>query len=118
MTPIVPPSGPTPPSERFGRTLQPTAPEGTGFAKVFDLSVERAKRNRMTTPAIPQSVLDEMSAARRVLDALDAQGAELRFELEQDGRVRAELRSVDGTVVRQVPLTEAIDVGTDPTPAA
>ena len=117
MTPIVPPSGPTPPSDRFGRTQQPTAPEGTGFAQVFDLSVERAKRNRMTTPAIPQSVLDEMSAARRVLDALDAQGAELRFELE-NGKVRAELRSVDGTVVRQVPLTEAIDVGTDPTPAA
>ena len=116
MTPIVPPSGPPPPSDRFGRT-QPTPPEGNGFAQVFDLSVERAKRTRMTTPAIPQTVLDEMSAARRVLDALDAQGAELRFELE-NGKVRAELRSVDGTVVRQVPLTEAIDVGTDPTPAA
>jgi len=115
MTPIVPPSGPTPPFDRFGRT-SPPGQVGDGFAQVFDLQAERARRER-TAPAIPPAVLDEMNAARRVLDALDAQGHELRFELEP-GRVRAELRAVDGTVVRQVPLTEAIDVGGDPSSAA
>jgi hypothetical protein len=117
MTPIVPPEGPTSPFDRFGRTATPVPPHPVGpeFAKVFDLSAERARR--LSTPAIPPEVLQEMTAARRVLDALDAQGHELRFELEA-GRVRAELRSVDGSVVRQVPLAEAIDVGGDPTPAA
>jgi hypothetical protein len=93
-----------------------TGTDGVGFARVFDLTAERVRRDA-AIPALPQSVLDEMSSAARVLDALDAQGHELRFDLV-NGNVRAELRSVDGTVVRQVPLAEAIDVGGDPAPAA
>src|SRR4051812_42062420 len=105
--PIVPPTGPMPPNDRFAR---PTAPAvGTGFAQVFDLAAERARRAE-AAPPIPASVLDEMGAAARVLDALDAQGHELRFDLV-GGKVRAELRTADGTVVRQVPLAEAIEVG-------
>ena len=118
MTPIVPPSGPTPP---FGPTspAQPPSTQGTGgFGKVFDLAAARARREQtLATPAIPTSVLQEMDSARLVLDALDAQGHELRFEQQLGGRIRAELRMVDGTVVRQVPLSEAIDIGTDPTAA-
>jgi len=118
MTPIVPPSGPTPP---FGPTAPatPAAQGANGFAQVFDLAAARARREQaLATPTIPPAVLHEMDSARRVLEALDAQGHELRFEHGLGGRIRAELRSVDGTVVRQVPLSEAIDVGTDPAPAA
>ena len=118
MTPIVPPSGPTPP---FGPTAPapPAAPEANGFAQVFDLAAVRARRDEaLATPEIPQTVLREMDAARLVLEALDAQGHELRFERELSGRIRAELRTVDGSVVRQVPLSEAVDIGTGPEPAA
>jgi hypothetical protein len=118
MTSIVPPSGPTPP---FGPTAPapPAGPGATRFAQVFDLAEARARREQtLATPAIPQTVLQEMDSARLVLEALDAQGHELRFDRELGGRIRAELRSVDGTVVRQVPLTEAVDMGPDTTPAA
>ena len=117
MTPIVPPSGPTPP---IGPTA-PAAPAATGpsgFAQVFDLAAARARREQaLATPVIPETVLKEMDAARLVLEALDAQGHEVRFERELGGRIRAELRTVEGTVVRQVPLSEAVDLGPD-TPTA
>jgi hypothetical protein len=63
--------------------------------------------------SIPASVLEEMDAARRLGDALAAQGHELRFDLTPAG-VSAQLRKLDGSVVRDVPLTEA--VGSDPGP--
>jgi hypothetical protein len=118
MTPILPPTGPTPP---FGPTtpVRPAGPASDGFGQVFDLAAARARREQaLATPAIPQTVLQEMDSARLVLEALDAQGHELRFERELGGRIRAELRMVDGTVVRQVPLAEAVDIDPDETPAA
>ena len=117
MTSIVPPSGPPP----FGPTAPaPPRPTGTtGFAQVFDIAAARARREQaLTTPVIPQTVLQEMDSARLVLEALDAQGHELRFDRELGGRIRAELRTVDGTAVRQVPLTEVVDVGGPETPSA
>jgi len=118
MTHIVPPSGPTPP---HGPTapLRPAPARESGFGQVFDLAAARARKEQaLAAPRIPDAVMQEMDAARLVLEALDAQGHELRFERELAGRIRAELRTVDGTVVRRVPLTEAIDIGTDPSSAA
>ena len=118
MTPIVPPSGPPPP---FGPTapVRPAASGPNGFAQVFDLAAARARREQtLATPALPQTVLQEMDSARLVLEALDAQGHELRFERELGGRIRAELRTVDGDVVRRVPLSEAVDMDAGPEPAA
>jgi hypothetical protein len=66
---------------------------------------------------IPVTVLEEMEAASRMFHALHAQGHELRFESD-GGRVSAELRTVDGDVVRPVSLREAIDVSGDPDFAA
>lgn len=118
MTSIVPPPGGTPP---IGPTA-PAAPAATApteLAQVFDLAVARARRERaLAMPVIPQTVLEEMDAARLVLDALDAQDHELRFEQELGGRIRAELRTVDGALVRQVPLAEAVDLGPDSPTAA
>lgn len=118
MPPHVPPTGPT---QRFERATQaPTrTPADQGFGQVFDLAVARARRDQAAVPPIPPAVVDEMDAASRLFDALAAQGHELRFEAGgPDGRVRAELRKVDGSVVRTVSLSEAIDIGGGPPPAA
>jgi hypothetical protein len=73
---------------------------------VIDLLEWRATRHPET---VPGEVLAECDAAGRVYDALLAQGHELRFDVpESGGRVRAELRSVDGDVVRTVALTEVV----------
>ena len=87
-----------------------------GFAQVYDLALERARRSEQGSPesplepVIPITVLEEMEAASRMFHALHAQGHELRFEGDPDGPVRAELRTVEGTVVRPVSLREAVDV--------
>ena len=83
---------------------------GAGRAdNVIDLLEWRAARR---PESVPSEVLAELDAAGRVFDALLAQGHELRFDLGQDGaRVRAELRSVEGDVVRAVSLSEVVGVG-------
>src|SRR5918992_6144991 len=111
--PIVPPTGPNSPLEPHAPSPART-PEPGGFAQVYDLALARARRSEPSTepaaaePVIPVSVLEEMEAASRMYHALHAQGHELRFESE-GGRVRAELRTVEGEVVRPVSLREAID---------
>jgi hypothetical protein len=80
---------------------------------VIDLQHWRAQR-RPEEP--PRDVMAAIDAAALVYDALVAQGHEVRFELpeEQGGRVRAELRSVDGDVVRTVALYEVVGLDDDP----
>src|SRR3712207_5174908 len=94
--------------ERPGRTRMPAGGEATeAFPSdnVIDLLDWRAARR---PERLPDAVLDEVEAAGRVYDALLAQGHEVRFELPGDdgGRVRAELRSLDGAFVRAVGLAE------------
>ncbi len=119
--PIVPPTGPGTPTGPDGPRPAKT-PEAEGFAQVYDLALARARRGDSPSepvpePVIPVTVLEEMEAASRMFHALHAQGHELRFE--QDGAgVRAELRTVDGEVVRPVSLREAVDVTGGPDFAA
>ena len=115
--PIVPPTGPHTPQGPQDPP-QAKAPEPTGFAQVYDLALARARRDDAPAePMIPVTVLEEMEAASRMFHALHAQGHELRFE-QDAGRVRAELRTVEGDVVRPVSLREAIDVTGGPDFAA
>jgi hypothetical protein len=74
---------------------------------VIDLQHWRAQR-RPEQP--PGDVLAAIDAAALVYDALIAQGHEVRFELPEDegGRVRAELRSTEGDLVRTVALFEVV----------
>jgi hypothetical protein len=90
---------------------------GAGRAdNVIDLREWRALRR---PDPLPSGLADEVDAAGRVYDALLAQGHELRFELPEDGgRVRAELRSVGGDLVRSVPLSEVLDLDGPPGSAA
>ena len=113
--PLVPPTGPNSPTGPHG-PRPASAPEPGGFAQVYDLALARARRTEASTgaepaaePVIPVTVLEEMEAASRMFHALHAQGHELHFESEA-GRVRAELRTVEGDVVRPVSLREAVDV--------
>ena len=93
---------------RFMEGLQMPSGAARRADNVIDLLEWRA--NRRPEP-VPREVLAELDAAGRVFDALLAQGHELRFDLPDEGRVRAELRSVDGVVVRRVTLSEVVGVG-------
>ena len=116
--PVVPPTGKHTPSAPHSH------PRSQGFAQVYDLALERARRAETAAPSeplepvIPITVLEEMEAASRMFHALQAQGHELRFDLDPEGPVRAELRTVEGTAVRPVSLREAVDVTGDPDFAA
>lgn len=87
---------------------------GEGRAdNVIDMLEWRAHRR---PEPVPFDALAEVDAAARAYDALLAQGHELRFDLPLgDGRVSAELRSLDGRLVRHVALSEVI--GLDGPPA-
>ena len=83
---------------------------------VIDLQEWRARRRPDT---LPVEVLDELDDAGRVYEALMAQGHELRFDMPDDGgRVRVELRSIEGELVRPVALSELLGIETpaDPGP--
>ena len=119
--PMVPPTGPTPPTGPHAPRPASTQ-HAEGFAQVYDLALARARRDEAASaaapePVIPITVLEEMEAASRMFHALHAQGHELRFESDA-GRVRAELRTLDGDVVRPVSLSEAVDANGDPDFAA
>lgn len=79
-----------------------------GTENVVELQRFRHRREH----EIPPELLEEVHAAGRLCEVLEAQGCELRFELPRaGGRVRAELRSLDGRVVREVPLAEVLGCG-------
>ena len=78
-----------------------------GRAAGSDNVVDLARFRHRRAHQLPPELLDEVQMAGRVYEALLAQGHELRFEMPEDGgRVRAELRSVDGDLVREVSLAE------------
>jgi hypothetical protein len=57
----------------------------------------------------PPEALDEVLVAQRAISELRARGRELRFEMA-DGRLRIEMRDLDGNVVKQIPATEALEI--------
>jgi flagellar protein FlaG len=64
-----------------------------------------------TLPASPpDSVLEEMFDASRVAQVLHEQRRELHFEAIGDGRVKVEVRDLDGNVIRTIPAGKALDV--------
>ncbi|HKG38793.1 MAG TPA: hypothetical protein VKB25_07375 [Conexibacter sp.] len=63
----------------------------------------------------PPEVLEAMDAAGRVARELHATGRELRFVPPQEGaggRVRVEVRDLDGNVLREIPPSDLLDVAT------
>ena len=63
-----------------------------------------------TMPASPPpEVLDEMLAAQRAVQELYERGRELHFEMA-DGRLRIELRDLDGNVLKTIPGSTALEI--------
>ena len=63
----------------------------------------------------PPEVLEAMDAAGRVARELHEQGRELRFTPPAEGehgRVRVEVRDLDGNVLRTIPPSELLDIAT------
>ncbi len=63
-----------------------------------------------TIPASPPPELrEEMLVAQQAFDEMRARGRELHFEMAE-GRVRIEMRDLDGNVLKQIPVTEAFEI--------
>ncbi|MEA2320213.1 MAG: hypothetical protein QOF29_3687 [bacterium] len=90
--------------------VRPTTAAPAGGA--FDRAVQAATR-RDTLDVIPASpppeLRDEISAAQRAVQEMHARGRELHFQMT-DGRVRIELRDLDGNVLREIPPSEALAI--------
>ncbi len=82
---------------------------------VYELTEWRAARR---PERIPAEVMAEVELAGRLCAALAAQGFHITFEHEGEGRVRAQLRSDDGTQTRPVSLMEVIGADELPGPGA
>ena len=95
-------------------------PAGDDFAKVYDAGVMEAARaaRRARETEIPSHVLDEVQAAARLYEDLQARDQHVRFQTHNlDGRVVADLVDTDGNVVRPISLRDIVDA-TDPDTAA
>lgn len=83
---------------------------GGARAEVVDLAAHRA----LAEPAIPAHLHEELDAAAELWHTLRAEGRAVRFDLPPSGgRVTARLRDLDETVVRTLPLRQAVDFGGD-----
>jgi len=58
----------------------------------------------------PHDVLDQIEAAGRISRQLRESGQEMRFSVEQGGRVKIELQDREGKTVRSLLATEALDI--------
>jgi hypothetical protein len=58
----------------------------------------------------PHEVLDQIEAAGRISRQLRESGHEMRFSVEQGGRVKIELQDREGKTVRSLLATEALDI--------
>jgi flagellar protein FlaG len=96
-------------------TAPARAPRGSRAAASGDAQ-DAADVSSSEIPASPPpEVLDAIDATGRVARNLRAQGRELHFvpaSESKDGRMRVEVRDLDGNVLRTIPPSEALDVAT------
>jgi hypothetical protein len=62
--------------------------------------------------APPPEVLDAIGVAAGAVDELHAQGRELRFDLDESGRVQVQVQDLDGNVLGAIAPSRALDVAT------
>jgi hypothetical protein len=70
----------------------------------------RALSDEQIEAGPPHEVLDQIEAAGRISRRLHESGQEMRFTLEQGGRVRIELQNREGKTVRSLLAAEALDI--------
>jgi|1185.fasta_scaffold130654_2 hypothetical protein len=93
------PSGPT----------APTGAPGAGFSRA--LAAGAAAHVDAIPASPPREVIDEMLAAQRAVDDMHRRGRELHFNMDS-GRLRIELRDLDGNVLKLIPGTRALEIAT------
>ncbi len=71
--------------------------------------VTRVDRADTFPASPPPEVREEMLVAQQVFDEMRARGRELHFEMTE-GRVRIEMRDLEGNVLKQIPVTEALEI--------
>ncbi len=82
------------------------AAEGGSFA-------QRLETSKTMLADVPPEVRAEVQAAARCADQLHQMGRQLRFEHDDEsGRIRIEVRDLDGNVLRTVPPAELFDFAT------
>jgi len=57
----------------------------------------------------PPEVLEHLSRAAEVLRDLEARRIDLHFEVGEDKQVHVQVRDASGTIIREIPPTQAID---------
>jgi hypothetical protein len=97
-------------TRRQGGPEKSVAP--VAFARVYELEEARRRRDVPIPPIagdrIPAEVWDEVDAAARLFDKLQAEGRRVVFDADRlTGRVVASLLESDGAI-SDVPLTDAI----------
>ena len=66
---------------------------------------------KVDLPGPPPEVTVEISNAAKRVDELRAQKRELRFERDdKTGRIRVEVRDLDGNVLRVIPASMALEI--------
>ncbi|HXC24214.1 MAG TPA: hypothetical protein VNU28_06490 [Solirubrobacteraceae bacterium] len=70
----------------------------------------RAPSDEQIEAGPPHEVLEQIEAAGRISRQLRESGQEMRFSVEQGGRVRIELEDREGKTVRSLLATEALDI--------
>jgi hypothetical protein len=89
------------------------APRGSRAADAGGVEDSFTRSSGEVPAGPPPEVLEAMDAAGRVARELHASGRELRFTPPSesgDGRVRVEVRDLDGNVLRTIPPSELLDV--------
>jgi hypothetical protein len=82
-------------------------PPNDGFATVHDLGAFRRRRPRR----LPAEVVEQLHVAAQLQEELQEAGVELRFEAPGAGaRVRAVLTDADGNELREVSLSEVVEL--------
>ena len=92
------------------RPAAPVPGAGGDFADALRRQAPAARVDAIPA-APPPEVHAEMLAAQRAIRDMRARGRELHFEMD-GGRVRIELRDLDGNVIKQIPATRALDIAT------
>jgi hypothetical protein len=87
--------------------MSASAPAGA-FAGAVDAAM-RSDRFDVIPASPPPELCAEILAAQRVVEDMHARGRELHFEMT-DGRLRIELRDLDGNVLREIPGHEALEI--------
>jgi hypothetical protein len=75
----------------------------------FSSALSEATKVNTLPSSPPDEVLEQMHEAAQVAEQLRAHDRELHFQSE-GGRVAVQLRSLDGSVVRTLSPSEALDV--------